>query len=212
MASAVSGLPANSTRISEEASKVSGCFYRLKLGSGLSATGPETIGGNHKKHKDLTEDPTNCGSRTRGSAVHEFQFENYVIIISDRDQTPPRGTGVAGARDACGPLGHAGRGRRLGAERAKMDLIVARTGDPTVWVLNDLLERDIGSIVEAPSNTFNIHVVATNRDLLGGLKLGPYTSLDSALAAIETHTRGICRRMFAEDQHSGASVDPVPAG
>jgi hypothetical protein len=93
-----------------------------------------------------------------------------------------------------------------------VDLIVTRTEDDTVWALTDLLDRDIGSIVEAPSNVFTIHVVATNRDLLVGLKLGPYSSLDNALSAIETHTRGSCRRMFAEDQHSGASVDPHPAG
>jgi hypothetical protein len=35
---------------------------------------------------------------------------------------------------------------------------------------------------------------------MSGMKHGPHVSLDAALAEIEKHTRGVCRRNPGEDQ------------
>jgi hypothetical protein len=75
-----------------------------------------------------------------------------------------------------------------------MDLIVARTGDGGEWTLTDLLGRTMGLITQSEARTFTIEPAGPAVEPMTGLRPGPYPSLDEALAAIERHTRGVCRR------------------
>jgi hypothetical protein len=75
-----------------------------------------------------------------------------------------------------------------------MDVIIQPAEDAGTWTLTDLLGRSMGVIVEQPSNVFVIRAAGNAEDTMAGMKSGPYGSLDQALAAIETHTRGVCRR------------------
>jgi hypothetical protein len=59
--------------------------------------------------------------------------------------------------------------------------------------LEDLLGRPMGSIAEDSPKHFTIHPEGQALETMHGLSPGPYTSLDAALAEIETHTRGVCR-------------------
>ncbi len=74
-----------------------------------------------------------------------------------------------------------------------MDLIVARTSDGD-WALTDLLGRTMGLIAESETQVFTIRPAGPAIEPMTGLRPGPYSSLDEALAAIERHTRGVCRR------------------
>ena len=74
-----------------------------------------------------------------------------------------------------------------------MDLIVSRT-DVGEWVLTDLLGRPMGLISETAGRDFTIQPAGPAVEPMTGLRPGPYDSLDEALAAIERHTRGVCRR------------------
>lgn len=74
-----------------------------------------------------------------------------------------------------------------------MDLIVART-DGGEWTLTDLLGRTMGVIAESEPRAFVIRPEGHAVEAMAGLRPGPYTSVDDALAAIERHTRGVCRR------------------
>ena len=74
-----------------------------------------------------------------------------------------------------------------------MDLIVARA-DGGEWTLTDLLGRMMGTIVECKPGGLAIHPEGRAVEAMAGLKPGPYASVDDALAAIERHTRGVCRR------------------
>lgn len=80
-----------------------------------------------------------------------------------------------------------------------MDVIVTRAEQGMTWHLADLLGRSMGSIVESGPHEFMIrpegHAVETMRDM----QTGPHVSLDAALAEIERHTRGVCRRLPGED-------------
>jgi hypothetical protein len=69
------------------------------------------------------------------------------------------------------------------------------------WILQDLLGRQLGHIKEALAAEFMIYPGSGSQ--LFGIKNGPYTSLDAALSAIETHTRGQC-------QLSCSNKDPHP--
>jgi hypothetical protein len=75
-----------------------------------------------------------------------------------------------------------------------MDLIVARADDGGDWMLADLLGRTMGVITETEAGAFTIQPAGPAVETMTGLRTGPYASLDEALAAIERHTRGLCRR------------------
>ena len=66
----------------------------------------------------------------------------------------------------------------------------ARTERGT-WILSDLLRRPVGHIDQIVEAEFVIRPIQGSR--LSGIKSGPYASLDAALSAIETHTRGQCQ-------------------
>lgn len=80
-----------------------------------------------------------------------------------------------------------------------MDLIIKQMSS-TSWDLIDLLGRNAGHVELALSGSFR---VPSGRALgaMATLSPGPYCSLDAALAAIETHTRGVCRRQPEERGH-----------
>ena len=59
------------------------------------------------------------------------------------------------------------------------------------WILSDLLRRPVGQIAQIVDGEFVIHPAQGSR--LSGIRSGPYPSLDTALSAIETHTRGQCQ-------------------
>ncbi len=59
------------------------------------------------------------------------------------------------------------------------------------WILSDLLRRPIGHIRQILAAEFVICPLQGFR--LSGIKTGPYPSLDAALSAVETHTRGQCQ-------------------
>ena len=81
-----------------------------------------------------------------------------------------------------------------------MDLIVTPAGDGKVWHLMDLLGRSMGSIAKVSATQFTIHPGGHALETMVGIEHGPFASLDDALAAIEKHTRGVCRRNPGEDQ------------
>lgn len=74
-----------------------------------------------------------------------------------------------------------------------MDIMV--TWEDARWILTDLLGRAMGSIVQGPDAKYSIHAEGHAKDTFHGLKAEGYYSLDEALADIERHTRGVCRRV-----------------
>ncbi len=66
----------------------------------------------------------------------------------------------------------------------------ARTEQGT-WILSDLLRRPVGQVSQILDGEFVIHPTQGSR--LSGIRSGPYPSLDAALSAIETYTRGQCQ-------------------
>ena len=74
------------------------------------------------------------------------------------------------------------------------------TDDGKGWNLTDLLGRPMGRITETSDQQFTIHPAGHALDTMGGMGHGPFVSLDAALAAIERHTRGVCRHYPGEDQ------------
>jgi hypothetical protein len=81
-----------------------------------------------------------------------------------------------------------------------LDVIVTPKHDGRTWSLTDLLGRPMGQIKEASAKQFTIHPEGHALETMAGLEHGPFASLDAALAAIEKHTRGVCRRNPGEDQ------------
>ena len=81
-----------------------------------------------------------------------------------------------------------------------MDVIITPTEGGTVWRLTDLLGRSMGSIVKDASHQFTICPEGHALDTMAGIEQGPHASLDAALAEIERHTRGVCRRSTGEEQ------------
>ena len=80
-----------------------------------------------------------------------------------------------------------------------MDLSVKPIADGTAWELADLLGRSMGNIRQTAVNEFIIHPEGHALTTMAGISLGPHASLDAALAEIEKHTRGVCRRDPGED-------------
>ena len=80
-----------------------------------------------------------------------------------------------------------------------MDVIVTPSGDGKAWRLADLLGRSMGSVEETSEAEFIIHPDGHAVETMAGIEQGPYGSLDAALAEIEKHTRGVCRRNPGED-------------
>jgi hypothetical protein len=81
-----------------------------------------------------------------------------------------------------------------------VDLSVKPTAnDGTAWELVDLLGRSMGSIRHPASKGFTIHPEGHALMTMAGMKEGPHPTLDAALAEIEKHTRGVCRRDPGED-------------
>ena len=76
-----------------------------------------------------------------------------------------------------------------------MDVIVAPSEDPAVWILEDLLGLSMGSIAEVAPGVFEITLAGEAPRTMADMKRGPYPSLDAVLSQIETHTRGVCRRV-----------------
>ena len=81
-----------------------------------------------------------------------------------------------------------------------MDVIVTPAERGTAWQLTDLLGRSMGIIKESAPHRFTIHPEAHARETMDRINHGPHASLDAALAEIERHTRGICRRNPGEDR------------
>ena len=89
--------------------------------------------------------------------------------------------------------------RSVGSE-GRLDVIVTPTGNSKAWSLTDLLGRPMGQIAETSAMQFTIHPDGHALETMIGIQHGPFASLDDALAAIEKHTRGVCRRNPGEDQ------------
>jgi hypothetical protein len=75
-----------------------------------------------------------------------------------------------------------------------VDVIVTEIPNEKSWGLTDLLGRDMGFVTEAKAGTFLIHPAGNAVETFAVIVSKQYASLDSALAAIEEHTRGVCRR------------------
>jgi len=75
-----------------------------------------------------------------------------------------------------------------------VDVIVTEILNEKSWDLTDLLGRDMGRVTEAKPGTFLIHPAGNAVETFAVIVSKQYASLDSALAAIEEHTRGVCRR------------------
>jgi hypothetical protein len=80
-----------------------------------------------------------------------------------------------------------------------LDVIVTPSEDKKSWNLADLLGRSMGSIEEASAAEFIITPEGHALETMAGIEQGPHASLDAALAEIEKHTRGVCRRNPGED-------------
>lgn len=74
-----------------------------------------------------------------------------------------------------------------------MDVTVKATSIDA-WSLTDLLGRDMGCVKKAGA-VFKIQPAGHAVETMADLALRSYPSLDLALAAIEEHTRGVCRRV-----------------
>lgn len=79
-------------------------------------------------------------------------------------------------------------------------MIVTPTDAGRAWNLTDLLGRPMGRIEEISAQQFTLHPAGYALETMAGIESGPFASLDAALAAIEKHTRGVCRRSPGEDQ------------
>jgi hypothetical protein len=75
-----------------------------------------------------------------------------------------------------------------------VDVTVTATPDNTAWTLTDLLGRDMGCVREVGAGIFKIQPEGRAVETMAALVSKSYASLDEALAAIEEHTRGVCRR------------------
>jgi len=75
-----------------------------------------------------------------------------------------------------------------------MDVIVTKSSDGENWAMMDLLGRDMGRVSEVHPGFFMIQPAGNALETLSALTTSSFASLDDALAAIEEHTRGQCRR------------------
>ena len=76
---------------------------------------------------------------------------------------------------------------------ARLDITVTTTDTGKEWNLTDLLGRPMGRITEASAEQFTIYPDGHALETMAGIGHKPFASLDAALAAIERHTRGVCR-------------------
>ncbi len=91
-----------------------------------------------------------------------------------------------------------------------MDVMVKPVQDRNEWVLTDLLGRAMGVIRTTEERTFLVEPEGNAKMTMSGMRPGPFHSLDEALAAIETHTRGVCRRVAeAPQEDPTGSVKPT---
>jgi hypothetical protein len=74
-----------------------------------------------------------------------------------------------------------------------MDLLVTKAEKGQSWLLRDLLGRMSGKVVQE-AERFTIVPAGPALATMRTMRLHGYSSLDEALMAIETHTRGVCRR------------------
>jgi hypothetical protein len=74
-----------------------------------------------------------------------------------------------------------------------MDVMVTAAGNDA-WTMTDLLGREMGS-VKQKGDIFTIRPSGNAVKTMAALTSKSYKSLDAALAAIEEHTRGVCRRV-----------------
>jgi hypothetical protein len=81
-----------------------------------------------------------------------------------------------------------------------VDVIVIPADGGTIWHLTDLLGRSMGNITEDASHQFTIYPEGHAFKTMADIHRGPYDSLDAALAKIERHTRGVCRRSTGKDR------------
>jgi hypothetical protein len=82
-----------------------------------------------------------------------------------------------------------------------VDVTVIAEQGGAVWRLTDLFGRSMGNIREDSTDCFTIYPEGHAVETMAGIQCGPYASLDAALAEIETHTRGVCRRSTGEEHH-----------
>jgi hypothetical protein len=75
-----------------------------------------------------------------------------------------------------------------------MDVTVTPGANGETWALTDLLGRDMGCVAETAPGVFVIQPAGLAMGTLAAIISTKYDSLDQALAAIEKHTRGVCRR------------------
>ena len=87
-----------------------------------------------------------------------------------------------------------------------MDVIVDTGPREGTWTLVDLLGRTMGVIVEEAPQTFFVRPAGNAIATMKTMRAGPFNSLDQALAAIETHTRGVCRRIGDSPPSAGAAT------
>ena len=78
--------------------------------------------------------------------------------------------------------------------RRPLDVIVSKVEDRGEWTLTDLLGRPMGRIVCEGPEDFSIVPEGKALETMSEMKQGPFLSVDAALAEIEKHTRGVCRR------------------
>jgi hypothetical protein len=83
---------------------------------------------------------------------------------------------------------------------ASLHVIVTPTSEGRAWNLTDLLGRPMDRIEEASAQRFTVQPAGHALETMAGIERGPFASLDAALATIEKHTRGVCRRNPGEDQ------------
>ena len=81
-----------------------------------------------------------------------------------------------------------------------VDVVVIEAEGGAAWRLTDLLGRHMGNIRENTPHEFTIYPEDHGFQIMADIQRGPYASLDAALAEIERHTRGVCRRSTGEDQ------------
>jgi hypothetical protein len=89
---------------------------------------------------------------------------------------------------------------RLELAEWTLDIIVTPSQAGHAWDLADLLGRSMGRIAEDSSKRFVIQPDGHALETMTGMKYGPHASLDAALAEIEKHTRGVCRRNPGQDE------------
>jgi hypothetical protein len=75
-----------------------------------------------------------------------------------------------------------------------VDVVVTEIPNENSWGLTDLLGRDMGRVTLTKPGRFMIFPAGNAMQTFAVIASKPYASLDIALAAIEEHTRGVCRR------------------